>query len=59
MLSFEPKKYHLQELLIYFVNLKKSEAEAQKMKRSLDSISVCCQKGERKKVVISEGSLKH
>ena len=28
MSSFEPNKYHLRELLIYFFNLKKSAAEA-------------------------------
>ena len=31
MLSFEPNKRHLQELLIYFFNLKKSAAEAHRL----------------------------
>jgi len=29
--SFEPNKLHLQELLIYFFNLKKSAAEVHKL----------------------------
>ena len=31
MSSFKPNKYHLQELLIYFFNLKKSAAEAHRL----------------------------
>ena len=31
MLSFEPNKRHLRELLIYFLNLKKSAAEAHRL----------------------------
>jgi len=31
MSSFEPNKYHLRELLIYFFNLKKSAAEAHRL----------------------------
>ena len=31
MLSFEPNKHHLRELLIYFFNLKKSAAEAHRL----------------------------
>ena len=31
MSSFEPNKRHLRELLIYFINLKKSAAEAHRL----------------------------